>query len=490
MPITGYKVFGPNYSHNGYKCDTDGIFYDWFGYEDLYLYTDALKWVEYYTTNNTYAIVSSDFYRIDNDKVICTKLKIEKKLSYEEFGTLLSGTVISDHGKKSYVNGKLHGENIKIYYDNECTKIMSIGNYKEGVLYGKYNEYDENNNLSILCEYTNNGLLDGIYSKYTNGKISYEITYELGVKNGATTYYYNNLNDINDELNGRIQKIEMYKEDMLNGFITEYNVKSRNPLYDIHYVNGLKDGKSTIYIYDENDNLINKIESEYKENKLYNGVENIYYDHKNMKLKSSVTYVNGMKNGVSKKYYENGNVSYEINYENDVLNGISKSYDINGNITCEENYENGVLNGTLIKYIYKESIKNISISGVKKEEKKIDVNKSYSYAELLKDPSFFSKKDQSSSIKKDDNYLQLSTPLHKEVNKVESIFGNCETKRRGRDMVTFRRNQFSDFGVVEENNNDNSTIEEQFNDTNFEEHKNMMNDEDPFIRKIKEFSFM
>ncbi len=423
-----------------------------------------------------------------NDKskiiLICQLCNSENILNYEIESTLEKSV------NYTYVNGKLHGENIKIYYDNQCTKIKSIGNYKEGVLYGKYNEYDENNNLSILCEYTNNGLLDGIYSKYTNGKISYEITYDLGVKNGATTYYYNNLDD---ELNGRIQKIEMYKEDMLNGFITEYNVKSRNPLYDTHYVNGLKDGKSSIYIYDENDNLINKIENEYKEGKLYNGVENVYYDNKNIKLKSSVTYVNGMKNGISKNYYENGNISYETNYENDVLNGISKSYDINGNVTCEENYENGVLNGTLIKHIYKESIKNISISGVKKEEKKIDVNKSYSYAELLKDPSFFSKKDQSSSIKKDDEYLQLSTPLHKEVNKVESIFGNCETKRRGRDMSIFRRNQFSDFGSVEEDNDikcDNSKLEEQFTDINFEDHKNMMNDEDPFIRKIKEFSFM
>ncbi len=373
-----------------------------------------------------------------------------------------------------YVNGKLHGENVKIYYDNNmCTKVKSIGNYNNGVLYGKYIEYDENENILILCEYTNEGLLDGIYSKYVNGKIDYEITYNAGIKNGGKTYYYNNYKDINDELNGRIQKIEFYKEDKLNGFVTTYDVKHRVPLYEMEYKNNLRNGKCIIYEYSTSETgengehkLVHKIENIYKDDKLYNGEEKSYYDDNNKKIKNKIDCIDGIK--FETTYYENGNIKSEKSYQNEVLHGIAKDYDINGNVIIEEFYNNGKLDGAVVKHIYKESIKNISISGIKKMEKKIDSNKSYSYSELLKSDLF----------------------LSKEVKQEE------HQKRRARDVEIFRKNQFSDFGSVicDENENeikeDKEPLEDQFSTSNFNDHKNMMNDEDPFIRKIKEFSFM
>ncbi len=373
-----------------------------------------------------------------------------------------------------YVNGKLHGENVKIYYDNNmCTKVKSIGNYNNGVLYGKYIEYDENENILILCEYTNEGLLDGIYSKYVNGKIDYEITYNAGIKDGGKTYYYNNYKDINDELNGRIQKIEFYKEDKLNGFVTKYDVKHRVPLYEVEYKNNLRNGKCIIYEYSTSEEgkngehkLVHKIENIYIDDKLYNGEEKHYYDNDNKKIKSKIDCIDGIK--FETTYYENGNIKSEKSYQNEVLHGIAKDYDINGNVIVEEFYNNGKLDGAVVKHIYKESIKNISISGIKKVEKKIDSNKSYSYSELLKSDLF----------------------LSKEVKQEE------HQKRRARDVEIFRKNQFSDFGSVicDENENeikeDKEPLEDQFSTSNFSDHKNMMNDEDPFIRKIKEFSFM
>ncbi len=436
--------------------------------------------------NNSIEELHTICHKSDNHSIWCTdciKDIIEKAQNKENIiltcqlcnsENILNYEVESNLEKSvnyQYVNGKLHGENVKIYYDNMCTKVKSIGNYNNGILYGKYNEYDENGNLHILCEYTNEGLLDGIYSKYVNGKIDYEITYEVGIKNGAKTYYYNNYEDINDELNGRIQKIEFYKEDMLNSFVTKYDVKHRVPLYEVEYKNNLKDGKSIIYEYSTSEagengeyKLVNKIESIYKNNNLYNGEEKYYYDNNNKKMKSHITCVNGIKH--EKNYYENGKIKSEKNYENEVLHGIVKDYDINGNVIVEEFYNNGKLDGAVIKHIYKESIKNISISGVKKMEKKIDLNKSYSYSELLKSDLF----------------------LSKEVKQEE------HQKRRPRDVEIFRKNQFSDFGSVLTDENEikenKEQIEEQFSTSNFSEHKNMMNDEDPFIRKIKEFSFM
>ncbi len=370
----------------------------------------------------------------------------------------------------NYKSGKLHGENVIIYATNEVgvedyTKIKSIGNYNNGILNGKYVEYMKDineNNIKIICNYEN-GILDGIYSTYMNDKILYEEIYENGIKNGAKTYYYINKNDENDIYNGRIQSIEMYKNGQLNGPTTTYDLESRNKISEINYVNGKKDGLSIIYEYSDENILINKIENIYKDDKLYNGVENTYYD--NNQIKSNITCINGNKVVIT--YYENvnGKIKSEAHYQNEVLHGSVKDYDIYGNLVGEEFYNNGKLDGMVIKHIYKENVKNISINGIKKDEKKID-NKSYSYSELLKNEIFIPKEIPEKMIVKE---LQ---------------------KRRPRDVEIFRKNQFSDFGSILGEEEDKGRLEEQFSNTHFSEHKNMMNDEDPFIRKIKEFSFM
>ena len=51
-------------------------------------------------------------------------------------------------------------------------------------------------------------------------------------------------------------------------------------------------------------------------------------------------------------------------------------------------------------------------------------------------------------------------------------------------MISIGSNQVNGF-----REDKRSRLEEQF-ENNMEENKSMMNDEDPFIRKIKEFTFM
>ncbi len=419
--------------------------------------TDCIKDIIEKAQNKENIILTCQLCNSENLLKYDVESNLEKSVSYQ------------------YVNGKLHGENVIIYYDNNiCTKVKSIGNYNNGVLYGKYVEYDKNGDLYILCEYTNDGLLDGIYSKYVNGKIEYEITYKVGIKDGGKTYYYNNIKDVNDELNGRIEKIEFYKEDMLNGFVTKYDIINRTPLYEIEYKNNLRNGKCIIYEYSTSEagengkhKLVKKTENIYQDDKLYNGEEKIYYD--NNKIKSKIDCIDGIK--FETNYYENGNIKSEKSYQNEVLNGIAKDYDINGNVVVEEFYNNGKLDGSVVKHIYKEHIKNISISGIKKVEKKIDSNKSYSYSELLKNQTFIPK----------DTHEKL-------------IVQHLEETKSKKNIQTFKRNQFSDFGSVLTDENeikeDKEPLEDQFSTSNFNDHKNMMNDEDPFIRKIKEFSFM
>lgn len=403
----------------------------------------------------------------------CQLCNSENKIDYEV------DNILEKSVSYNYQNGNLEGENVIIYYTNEVgcinevgctnkvgndfTKIKSIGNYNKGLLYGKYIEYDLEGNITIICNY-NNGVLNGIYSEYKDGKIYSDINYENGLKNGIKNYYhYKNDNKI-------IIQIDMYKEDMLNGSSIIYNIENGKKVYEINYKNNIKDGKCIEYIYDENGDLINQNEIEYKDDNIYNGIENIYYDD-NKKIKSSVLYVNGMKEGIMKYYYKNNKIECERVYKNDLLNGICKSYDLNGNVILEENYKNGVLDGKVVKNIYKEHIKNIMICGVKKEEKKIDSNKSYSYEELLK--------NQKMNEINNNNFTGNS--------KIANFIRN---NLKSSDIESnFRINQFSDFQTINENDNQKSQLEEQF-ENNFEEHKSMMNDEDPFIRKIKEFAFM
>jgi antitoxin component YwqK of YwqJK toxin-antitoxin module len=64
-------------------------------------------------------------------------------------------------------------------------------------------------------------------------------------------------------------------------------------------------------------------------------------------------------NGITKEFYENGDLKVEWNYKNDLLNGISKEYHINGTYS-EWNYENGQLIGgspiSKVVHFFKNSI--------------------------------------------------------------------------------------------------------------------------------------
>jgi antitoxin component YwqK of YwqJK toxin-antitoxin module len=48
-------------------------------------------------------------------------------------------------------------------------------------------------------------------------------------------------------------------------------------------------------------------------------------------------------NGITKEFYENGDLKIEWNYKDNLLNGISKEYHKDGTYS-EWNYENGQLN--------------------------------------------------------------------------------------------------------------------------------------------------
>jgi hypothetical protein len=73
------------------------------------------------------------------------------------------------------------------------------------------------------------------------------------------------------------------------------------------------------------------------------------YDDKG-RLTSYSTFKNGIKNGIAKKFFENGNVEFEINYENGLKEGITRWFYKSGNLYRETIYENDEETGIQKKY--------------------------------------------------------------------------------------------------------------------------------------------
>jgi antitoxin component YwqK of YwqJK toxin-antitoxin module len=60
---------------------------------------------------------------------------------------------------------------------------------------------------------------------------------------------------------------------------------------------------------------------------------------------STEAYLDGLKSGISKRYYKTGELLEESNWQNDQLNGIYRSYFQDGKTYLECNYSGGLRNG-------------------------------------------------------------------------------------------------------------------------------------------------
>lgn len=80
-----------------------------------------------------------------------------------------------------------------------------------------------------------------------------------------------------------------------------------------------------------------------------NELEGIY-------LKEEYFQNNGIKEGVLKKYYYNGNIHIECNYINGRRNGICREYDLNCEEITECNYIDDIFDGIYKIYKYQEHI--------------------------------------------------------------------------------------------------------------------------------------
>ena len=198
----------------------------------------------------------------------------------------------------------------KAYYSNKKLAYTREGRLVEGynlLPNGKHTEY------------------------YKNGQIKVQGSYKEGKRNGEFKAFLKNGKSAGSVFykDGKIIKstlVKAMKDNASFSPVTDiyYKLEDSHTLRKVDYENGLL---KTYFIYNKDG--------------IPDGESVEYYEEGN--IKSIIPFRNNIVEGLTITYYENGNIDEEVNYKNNKMNGEAKSYD-----------ENGKLNG---RTIFKDNIK-------------------------------------------------------------------------------------------------------------------------------------
>jgi len=233
----------------------------------------------------------------------------------------------------------------KLYMISSLTKVID----KE--LYGLYRKYDKNGNLLIYTYAIDGKNTDKGY--YSNGKLAYILELKIikeqpSIPNGKYIEYYKN---------GQIKVQGLYKEGKRDGEFKAF----------------LRDGKSAGSVFYKDGKIIKStLVKAMKDNASFSLVTDINYNlnsHKivtdefpNQLLKQYFVFnKNGLLDGESREYYEEGDIQSVSSFKNNVADGIFISYYQNGKL--EEKYfmKNGKLDGEAINYFEDGKIRHKAI---------------------------------------------------------------------------------------------------------------------------------
>ncbi|MBL7471390.1 toxin-antitoxin system YwqK family antitoxin [Robertkochia sediminum] len=225
------------------------------------------------------------------------------------------------------VNGLIEGAS-KMYHENGALKTK--GNYRGGLADGKFQEFDEVGNL--VFEWTmKKGERNGKLIKYVDNRIDQEITYVNGIAQGESVDYYY------DEGQLRFKEFGSYMDDEREGlwqltFIDED--ASERVLRKFNYKQGEKYGPAQDV---QGDSLII---ANYAADKLH-GDYKVYID-----IKTNL--FGGM---ISSTDPAELILVSEGRYADDEKTGYWKNYDLTGGLQNEGSYRNGSKTGEW-KYYY------------------------------------------------------------------------------------------------------------------------------------------
>jgi antitoxin component YwqK of YwqJK toxin-antitoxin module len=150
-----------------------------------------------------------------------------------------------------------------------------------------------------------------------------EGTYKGGLREGVFTFY---LIDSMDHSKRYKLWEQQYTNDQLNGTWKTYNLKGI--MVNLKsFTNDSLNGISRDYWIDGRSIM--------EEREYFGGqrkfIQRNYYQHDNI-IQSEQTFVDGVPNGVAKRYYQNGTIEEEANFKNGQLHGVRKYYHPNGKI--------------------------------------------------------------------------------------------------------------------------------------------------------------
>lgn len=273
--------------------------------------------------DNKYYLVKGTPDKIVDKKIYSDNIRIVRQLTKDEFKNALDGTLNCKKYTIKYVKGKPEGRYIR-RSPNDI--VIYDFNYSMGKRDGECITYHNNGNIHKIENYTQ-GVLHGAYKEYGYyGSLSVSCTYNNGKKHGPYKEY------------GYDKKLEIhanYHEDKLHGNYKKYS--NDKLILDVNLHMGLLHGP--YYKNDEENKEI--IECNYNMGK-FEDVYKSYYEKD--KLKTIVTYVNGIRQGTLQTYYYDGKPHVEAQI-NDVYNGMYRSWYENGEREYICSYKNGKLHG-------------------------------------------------------------------------------------------------------------------------------------------------
>ena len=270
-------------------------------------------------------------------------IKEELKKDYREEMTKRKGTANNEYSfeieynKTFLITRSIAGikpeTEITQYFNSEgeLYMISSLTKVTEKGFYGLYRKYDKNGNLSIYTYAIDGKNTDKGY--YSDGKLAYILELKIikeqpSIPNGKYIEYYKN-GQIKVQGNNKEGKRDgEFKAFLRNGKSAGSVFYKDGKIIKSTLVNSMKDNASFSLVTDINYNL--------------NSHKIITDEFPNELLKQYFVFnKNGLLDGESREYYEEGDIKSISHFKNNVADGLFISYYQNGNIKDKQNYKNG-----------------------------------------------------------------------------------------------------------------------------------------------------
>ena len=274
-----------------------------------------------------------------NEKKKLNLVKYNKNIQSKININILNYKILSGNYTTIYEN---NNKRAKIY-DEYKDKLIFEGEFSNGKKNGKGKEYDNYERLIFEGEYINGEKNGKGKEYYDNDKIKFEGVYKYGKRNGKGKEYYK---DGEVKFEGEYKNGIMYEGKMYDnkqkkiyelkkgkGKVKEYNDYEELITFEGEYLNGVRHGTGKEYY----ESGRKKFEGEYLNGKRWNGIG---YNTRNNKV---FELFNGY--GLVKEYNDNGKIKFEGEYMNGEKNGKGKEYYENGRLKFDGQYVNGKKQG-------------------------------------------------------------------------------------------------------------------------------------------------